>query len=79
MQIHKHTQRDMSPTYRVSIMSIIFTKKTIAMTSFANDFVQGEHAELFRVVLLYCCGLIGHILKVLAITFFTLHHFFPQS
>ena len=41
----------------VSVTS--YLRKTIVTIAFANDFVQGGHVELFRVVALYRCNLIG--------------------
>ena len=36
-----------------------YLRKTIAAIAFVNDFVQGGHVELYRLVALYCCILIG--------------------
>ena len=36
-----------------------YLRKTIVTTAFVNDFVQGGRVELYRLVALYCCILIG--------------------
>ena len=41
----------------VSVTS--YLRKTIVTIAFVNDFVQGGRVELYRLVALYCCILIG--------------------
>ena len=36
-----------------------YLRKTIVTIAFVNDFVQGERVELYRLVALYCCIMIG--------------------
>ena len=36
-----------------------YLRKTIVAIAFVNDFVQGGRVELYRLVALYCCILIG--------------------